>query len=280
MWEVRPNIRNTGKEATEMAESKGRKTTQRARAKRDGLPANDDAKSGEIVYTAEYFRNNPAKRRALLNAPDGTPGKEVAQRVEAAAPLIADGVKFAKEWDKLHGRAVEVTRALAERLVSLRMLYPDKEGRPDLRGRNPEYREAASLIYEKAGFDTGKANTVQAAVRYHASPIVRERLREMAEGDEQRYLELCEYYGINPQSAVEQATARRKATSTRLPALRLPEDDAAVAWQGAVQYAHKALEAPGEIDPEKLSDDERESLRRELKTVRERVEETLEALGE
>lgn len=261
----------------------GSRTTKGTSAKGGAVAKADDVKEGTPTYTPEFLRDNAKKRKELLAAPDGTPGKDVAVRVEAAAPLIAAGVKAAKEWDTLHGKAAQVTKSLAETLVRLRMIYADKDGKPDMRGQSSEYREAASLIYERAGFDTGKAQTVQGAVRYHISTVRNEIMRtELAGGDEKKYLELCEYYRLNPESAADRQKNKRTSAiegGTRLPALNLPPDDTSTLWQGAVKYAHKALEAPGDADPTSLPDEEREALRKELESIRDRAETILDLLG-
>lgn len=265
------------------------KPSQKARAAKasaakatDNLPAADDAVSGELTYTAEFLRNNPAKRKELLSAPDGTPGKDVAERVEAAAPIVNEAVKHAKEWSRLHGKAAQVTKALAEQLARLRMVYRDKQGRPDMRGTSLEYREAAALIYEKAGLAPDEASTAQGAVRYHLGDAVRNILREhemFANGDEKKYRELCEYYRYNPESTLSRQKERR-AVKAAVPALKLPQDDPATAWTEAVQYAQRALTAPGDADPSDLTDDARKALRDTLTAVRDRAEELLATLDD
>lgn len=260
------------------------KPSQKAAAKTaDAKPVKDDAKTGELTYTAEFLRDNVKKRKELIAAPDGTPGKDVALRVEAAAPIITGAVKDAKAWDDLHGKAAKVTKSLADKLARLRTIYADKDGHPDMRGQSNEYREAAALIYQKAGFDSGKAATLQGAVRYHLSDSVRELLRgpEFADGDEDAYLKLCDRYRLNPLSAADRQKNARKVDKggTRLPALTLPDDVTAV-WQGAAQYAHKALEIPGDADPSTLPEDEREALRNELEAVQTLASEILAKLGD
>lgn len=252
----------------------------------------DTAMSGLLTYSPEYLRKHPALVKKLVASPDGTPGKEVAQRVQAAAPIIDAAVKNLKEWDRLHGKAAMVTKALAQNLAKLRTIYLDKNGRPDMRGQTQEYREAAALIYEKAGLEPAKASTAQAAVRYHLSDAVREILREderFADGDEAKYLELCRYYRLNPETTVGRQKERRAVKSGRrrddadafLPALVVPDDDVTLMLKGAAEYAHKALEAlPSDLDTEDLSDDVREAVREELEAVQVRVTELLDALGD
>jgi hypothetical protein len=151
-----------------------------------------------------------------------------------------------------------------------------------MRGQSQDYRDAAASIYTKAGIKSdAEAHALQAVARYHASAIIREVLRtdeRFAGGDEEKYLELCAYYKINPQSAVEaKRDARRGA---QLPALRLPASDVAAMWEGAVTYAHKALEVPGDGIPTDLPDDAREVLREELSAVRDRADALLARLND
>lgn len=259
----------------------------KAVAKRDA-----DVKEGVVTFTEEQLRKDTAKRQELIAAKEGTPGKDLAvlvqreiDRDKAAAPIIAAAVKDAKAWDDLHGKAAKVTKSLADKLAKLRSLYDDKDGNPDMRGTSQAYRDAATSIYDKAGFDTGKAAHVQGAVRYHLSDSVRTMLRtdeRFANGDEKKYLELCERYRLNPDSAAVRQKEGRKAVAggTRLPALSLPEDNPGALYYGAAQYAHKALEFTGDVDPSAMDDGERETLRDELTAVRDRAEEMLGKLGD
>jgi hypothetical protein len=244
------------------------------------LPDRDDAKSGELTYTAEYLHKHPAKVKELLAAPDGTPGKDVALRVSAAAPIITAAVKDAKEWDKLHGKAALVTKALAGKLARLRTLYPNSEGFPDMRGTSAEYREAANQIYVRAGFDESKVKHIQGAVRFHVSDEVRKILRgpEFADGDEAKYRELCARYKLNPTSLSERQKIAQ--SNTRLPALRVAEDDVVAMFRGAATYAHKALEVPRDVDPSALPEEDREALRSELEAVQALATQWLEKLGD
>jgi hypothetical protein len=256
--------------------------------------APDDALTGTVTVRAETLREDAKKLRELLAAPDGTPGKDVALRVQAeqeraksAAPIVAAAVKDVKQWQQLHGKAAAVTKSLAAKLVQLRTdIYTDAEGRPDVRGRSQEYRDAAASIYTKAGIEAdSQAHALQANVRYYANTRVREVLRadeRFAGGDEAKYLELCEYYKINPESALERQQSARRAVEggSRLPALKLDPTDVAAMWTGAATYSLKALEIPGDTDPAMLPDDQRAALREELEAVRDRADTLLDRLGD
>lgn len=244
----------------------------------------DDALTGKPTRTAEQLRQNPDLLEQLLEAPDGTPGKDVAQRVKreltGAAPLVEEGVKHAKHWDRLHGKASDVTRSLAEVLTRLRALYEDSDGYPDMAGRSDAYRKAAAAIYVKAGLDKKKAKSCQVAVRYHLSDTVREYIRgELAGGDEDQYRVWCARYGLNPLSIND----RRKTgdDTISLPAVRVRTDNAAAAYFGAVHYARRALELPSGIaaPATHLSPEERDDLRDELMDVQTRIVELLAKLS-
>lgn len=247
-------------------------------------PVPEDPKEGVPTYTAEYLRTHPKKRKELLASPDGTIGKDVAQQVEAAAPLIRSGTKYAREWGLIHGRATEVTRKLAEVLVNLRQLYTDANGNPDMRGSSLGYREAAAQIYLAAGFDEEKTKQIRVATRWHTSKVVREVLNGpgWADGNKTKYARFCAMYNLNPHAAVDRQKETRKALKDeeRLPALILPADDVAALWRGSVSYAHRALEATVDVDPSDLPEEEREALREEIETIRARAEQILEELGD
>lgn len=246
----------------------------------ENLPERDDAKSGEVTYTPEYLRKHPKKLAELLKAPDGTPGKDVAETVDAAAPIVADAVKLAKRWDRLNAEAKNLTKSLADKLAELRTVYRDSSGEPDMTGTSWAYREAAMHVYTSAGLDDDKRSQLTAAVRYHVSDSVRGVLREWSEGSDERYNELCTYYKLNPLTVNQRRLAGTTETGTRLPALRLAADNPIKALPTGVHYAARVFQALPEEVPDGVPDREREAMRAELETVRDRAEELLEALGE
>ncbi|GAA2609693.1 hypothetical protein SMC26_39505 [Actinomadura fulvescens] len=256
----------------------------------------DKAKEGVATWSPEFLRKDPAKRKALLESPDGTPGKDMAVAIQAeldreaeAAPIVEAAVKEAKTYAELHGKAAKVTRALAEKLLELRMVFTDARGNPDLKGNNSEYKALAYSVYEKAGFDSGMTQTAQGAVRYHMSDVVRDKIKALAadgkalKGEDGSTLEAtyeawCEYYGINPLSVNERRQV--KAGGTKLPATVIPTDDLSKAFTATLKYAHKALEAPGDADPNDLPEESRKAVREELEAIRDRVNDWLESMGD
>jgi len=254
----------------------------RAPAKKAAPPAENDVKEGTVTYTDAFLLANEKTRKKLLDSPDGTPGKDVAMRVEVSIPIILQASEEVKAWKELHGKETHHLRKLAEHLVKLRTFYEDKKGRPDMRGTSSAYRDAAALIYKHAGIPPAATSTIQGAVRHHVSTVLREvLLHDFANGDEQKYLALCKDYRINPKSPVERKRDQRRGIAgTRLPAVVVPDDDVIAAWHTSVNYAHRALEAPGVADPSALPEEERETLREELEAVQERITELLEALEE
>ena len=241
--------------------------------------AEDEPLTGVPTYTLEYLLDHPDRATELAQAPEGTPGRELAQRTLTASSIIAEAVRETRQWKRLHGKAESLTRSIAERMVELRTLFQDENGRPDLRGLTYDYKVAARAVYERAGVQSGRHSSIQSAIRYHVSRIVRERLREMAEGDEERYQELCTYYRLNPHALVETQRQRRQSRAA-LPELRVAEDDAAGLLRGATEYASKALSLPSDIDPDELEEDVRESIVEELERIQTLAAELLDRLAE
>jgi len=257
---------------------KGRSSAPAKRA--DDTPARDDALSGDLTYTDEYLLAHPRKRKELLQAPDGTPGKEVALRVEAAAPLIRAATKEVKVLDQLQGKAVHHLQTLADHIVRLRMVYRDAKGQPDMRGSSGEYRSAVKKIYEDAGIPADSASNLQANVRYHVNKRVREVLNgpDFANGDTAKYAQLCEYYGLNPKHMGERIRDKRRQEV--LPALSIaPDAPGEQAWERTVEHARQALALPAKTTPpEELEPETRQSLREQLEAVLEQVTSLLERL--
>ncbi|GGQ07851.1 hypothetical protein BKA00_007440 [Actinomadura coerulea] len=234
---------------------------------------------GVTTWTPEQLRADPERLAKLLKAKDGTPGKDVAVRLQAeaerektAAPLVAEGVKLAKEWNRAYNRAGGVTRKLAEVLVRLRLLYTDPadETKPDMAGRSSEYKAAAAAIYDRAGFDAARKSSMQAVVRHHVSIVRREvMVNELGMTDED-----FAFYGLNP---VDRNALRR---GSKLPPLRLDTSDPANVYIGIAQYARKALDVHADgATPAELPEEKRDEYRAALEAVRARAEELLEELG-
>jgi hypothetical protein len=241
-----------------------------------------DVVEGRVVYTQQDLFQHPRRRKALLRTPDGTPGKELAQRVEAAAPLVNEAAKHAQEWAAHDGKATNALRAIAARLAKLRMIYLNSEGLPDMTGTSYEYKDAAGMVYALASFDEDTVKKFQGAVRWYLADEVRHLLLvedRFAGGDRTKYKEWCAKYGLNPLNNAERQRLRR-GTQPALPALKVNAQDPIALLRGSVTHAHRALEIAGEARPESLPDDERESLITELKTIRELAEERLRALAD
>src|SRR5699024_2960071 len=96
---------------------------------------------------------------------------------ESVAELIAEGARLARSYGALHGKETTLVKDLAHVVVRLRAKHEDKEGRPDLRGRSREYREAVSKVYERAGIPSDASSNLQALVRYHMSSTLREYMK-------------------------------------------------------------------------------------------------------
>lgn len=91
------------------------------------------------------------------------------------------------------------TKAAAEALIEARTLFRNRDGEPDLLGRSHDYREWVAQAIDNAGIPAADRTNLQAAIRHHISPMLRERFGH--EVDE---------LGLKPGSTVERRKVRRE----------------------------------------------------------------------
>jgi len=90
------------------------------------------------------------------------------------------------------------TKQAAEALVEARGQFYTREGEPDLLGRSYDYREWVTAALDAAGVPKEHRTNLQAAIRHHVSPILRDRY-----GNE------LEELGLKAGSTVERRAERR-----------------------------------------------------------------------
>lgn len=98
-------------------------------------------------------------------------------------------------------------KAAAAALVEARPHFQARDGSPDLLGRSHAYREFVTRVQDEAGVPHDDRASVQAAIRYHVSPLLRERFAEEVEA-----------LGLSAGSSVERGR-RRKERDARVVAL-------------------------------------------------------------
>lgn len=126
--------------------------------------------------------------------------------VEALLHRAADGFRAYMHAD---GAARTLAaKATAETLMEARAsLFQARDGSPDLLGRSRDYRAFVTQAQDEAGVPRDDRASVQAAIRYHVSPLLRER-----------YAEEVEALGLSAGSSVERGR-RRKERDSRVVAL-------------------------------------------------------------
>lgn len=80
-------------------------------------------------------------------------------------------------------RGTEQLRIAAEGSVAAREHFFTAEGEPDWLGRTHAYRMWIREVYERAGVQAADLTKTQAAVRYHASAALRDRISAEARED-------------------------------------------------------------------------------------------------
>lgn len=156
--------------------------------------------------------------------------------------LQREAIKSLRRYEAADaGERTRILRHVAEILVDLRALFYTRDGEVDWTGKGRDYRESIANLYGEAGIAPDEARTVRAAVAYHVSNVLRERLTS----------EDLEHLGLRPLPARDRAREQREHTRSTLSALTGaggPLTDAA----HAIQAARGALSLVSRIDPETL----------------------------
>lgn len=93
-------------------------------------------------------------------------------------------------------------KEVAEALLDARALIQGKDGKPDYLGRSRDYRDFVSETLDAADVAKEDRASLQAAIRYHISPMLRERFADEVES-----------LGLSPGSTVERARRRKERDS-------------------------------------------------------------------
>lgn len=124
--------------------------------------------------------------------------------------LRADLVSTLRRYRNAEGEArTPLLRQTAGLLVSAREHFLMEDGTPDINGRTYAYRKWAGSVYSDAGISGESLTSTKAAVRYHVSNVLRDRLTP----------EELKERGLLPQGGREQAADRRAARTAVLNAL-------------------------------------------------------------
>lgn len=137
-------------------------------------------------------------------------------RHELARRLVRTLRKLKSTGSADPGRT-ELLREVARLSVDLREHFVTPSGEPDWTARTWEYRNFLTDRYTDAGLSKDEARTIQAAVRYHVSKYVRERLAP----------EQVTALGLRPETSVDRSREQRDARRALLNAARhglLPTD--------------------------------------------------------
>lgn len=127
----------------------------------------------------------------------------------------------------------------------MREHYLDAHGLPDWRGATYAYKRAVSSIYASAGLDRAAQATISAAIRYHVSAAVRERLDD----------ETLDDLGLRRTSFRERSVAKREQQSALISALSpTPSDDAPAMKLHPLRAATGAYTLLSRITAEEVAD--------------------------
>jgi hypothetical protein len=97
-------------------------------------------------------------------------------------------------------------RQAAEALAEARGHFYNREGAPDLLGRSYDYRQWVKAALDEADVPPSERPSLQSAIRFHISPILRDRYGEEELTD----------LGLKPGSTVERGSRRRQRDARTL----------------------------------------------------------------
>lgn len=152
--------------------------------------------------------------------------------------------------------------AAADALVDMRMIYTNRDGKPDLAGSSFEYRQAVSDGLADAGVSAGERSKVMAALRYHVGNRVRERFTPE---------ELSEY-GLHANSPHERQRAEREMLSRIIRTATSPRAEV-TDLEEAVKTIAMAAQMLENIKLGRLTKADRKALEPQLARIRHRIEE-------
>ncbi|MGA5629998.1 Lsr2 family DNA-binding protein [Streptomyces lydicamycinicus] len=94
---------------------------------------------------------------------------KVSEIYNAAKPLVA-------EYHKVEGRATELLREISRKLMDLRSLFKDDNGRTDWNGNSAQYKALADGLMREAGIPTDSEGSTRRAIGHHIEDRKRERI--------------------------------------------------------------------------------------------------------
>ncbi|MGG7572577.1 Lsr2 family DNA-binding protein [Streptomyces sirii] len=94
---------------------------------------------------------------------------KVSEIYNAAKPLVA-------EYHKVEGRATELLREISHKLMDLRSLFKDDNGRTDWNGGSAPYRAVADALLREAGIPADSEGSTRRAIGHHIEDRKRERV--------------------------------------------------------------------------------------------------------
>ncbi|MYY03073.1 MULTISPECIES: hypothetical protein [unclassified Streptomyces] len=147
----------------------------------------------------------PATGEIAVDAHSALPTLELEDLAgETEQALVARGQAYAREYAAIQGKATALLKNLAVTQVALRV----KLG--DMRGTSHEYRTIVKDMYRSMGLSPERAETMQAAVRWHVSNVLRRHMtpREL------------EAHNLQPTSALERLQDNRKVNASIIRAAR------------------------------------------------------------
>lgn len=129
---------------------------------------------------------------------------------QSLAQELVRSLRSLRQLEPRDPERTETLRQVAELSVDLREHFLTPQGEPDWAARTWEYRNFITDRYTDAGYSKDEARNTQAAVRYHVSKYVREKLTPDQVAD----------LGLRSESSVDRSREQRDARRALLNAAR------------------------------------------------------------
>lgn len=201
---------------------------------------------------------------------------------EGVSELVSVGAERVAEGVRLHLKASEVAKEIADVGLDMWLRIPNKDGLPDLRGDSHAAKEAMRDLYAKAGegFERNAANeaalkSLQRAVQHQRGNVRTRYLMELNDDPEERK-RFATILEASSEATPAEAIAKHYGLALNVPELSSGEAPKAIepAGEKLRTVTERLRKTISEVKPEDLAsapDDVKEAARKDLEALYERV---------
>ncbi|MFD9813975.1 histone-like nucleoid-structuring protein Lsr2 [Streptomyces sp. NPDC059080] len=168
------------RQAYEAAHRQATDTADKPEQEAPAAPSADELKKRMQEKTAQKTAEaaGPAHRVLVGKIVDGVDQEAVRKGLENpdAAAIYNETKPLVTEYTQVDGRATELLRQISHKLMDLRGLFKDAQGRVDWNGESPQYVALAASLLREAGVPSDSAAGTRRAIGHHIEDRKRERV--------------------------------------------------------------------------------------------------------